>query len=213
MRLYREAVSSPKSFQRRAVRALVLYPMNALVNDQLGRVRQLLGDDDVAAAFQKAAGRPATFGQYTGRTPFAGQRKFDAKTDGKRIRSFADFYINTVEKRAKNGEPGPTQLRRALIERGRWPVKADLLEWYGPDGAHWDRRLHPLPDDREMVARHEFYGYDVNGRHYGAPPDALITNYSMLEYMLMRPIERPDLRRDARLARGAPRADLLPRAR
>ncbi|MGK3998912.1 DEAD/DEAH box helicase [Sorangium sp. So ce1024] len=191
MRLYREAVSQPKSFQKRAVRAVVLYPMNALVNDQLGRVRRLLGDDDVAAAFQAAAGRPVTFGQYTGRTPFAGRRTFDVKGDGKKIRSFADFYIDTVEKRAHKGEPGATALRRALIERGRWPVKTDLLKWYGPDGALWDRRLHPLPDDREMVARHEFYGYDVNGRHYGAPPDVLITNYSMLEYMLMRPIERP----------------------
>lgn len=191
MRLYREAVSNPKSFQRRAVRAVVLYPMNALVNDQLGRVRRLLGDDEVAAAFQKAGERPATFGQYTGRTPFAGHRTFDAKGDGKRIRSFADFYINTVEKPAHKGEPGATQLRRALMDRGRWPAKADLLKWYGPDGAPWDRRLHPLPEDREMVARHEFYGYDINGRHYGAPPDVLVTNYSMLEYMLMRPIERP----------------------
>ncbi|UQA57434.1 DEAD/DEAH box helicase [Polyangium aurulentum] len=191
MRLYREAVSDPKSFQRRAVRAVVLYPMNALVNDQLGRVRRLLGDDDVAAAFESAAGRPVTFGQYTGRTPFAGRRTFDGTGDGKKIRPFAEFYINTVEKPAQKGEPGATQLRRALMARGRWPVKADLLKWYGSDGALWDRRLHPLPGDRELVARHEFYGYDINGRHYGAPPDVLVTNYSMLEYMLMRPIERP----------------------
>ena len=26
---------------------------------------------------------------------------------------------------------------------------------------------------------------------YGGPPDILITNYSMLEYMLLRPIEQP----------------------
>ncbi len=191
MRLYREAVSQPRSFQKRAVRAIVLYPMNALVNDQLGRVRKLFGDDDVAAAFQEAAGRPVTFGQYTGRTPFAGKRTFDGKGDGKKIQSFADFYINTVERPAHKGDPTATQLRRALVERGRWPVKADLLKWYGPEGGHWDRRLHPLPEDRELVARHEFYGYDANGRHYGAPPDVLVTNYSMLEFMLMRPIERP----------------------
>jgi ATP-dependent helicase YprA (DUF1998 family) len=191
MRLYREAVSAPKSFERRAVRAVVLYPMNALVNDQLGRVRRLLGNDDVAAAFTDAAGRPVTFGQYTGRTPFAGARQFDEKHDGRKIQSFADFFINTVEIPARRGEPGAVQLRRALIERGRWPVKSDLLRWYGTKGVRWDQRLHPLPEDRELVARHEFYGYDVNGRHYGAPPDVLVTNYSMLEYMLMRPIERP----------------------
>lgn len=60
MRLLSEAVASRASFEQRAVRALVLYPMNALVNDQLGRVRKLLGDDEVAEAFELHAGRPAT---------------------------------------------------------------------------------------------------------------------------------------------------------
>ena len=39
-----------------------------------------------------------------------------------------------------------------------------------------------LPDDVELITRHEVQV---------APPDLLVTNYSMLEYMLMRPIERP----------------------
>ena len=39
-----------------------------------------------------------------------------------------------------------------------------------------------LPDDVELFTRHEVQA---------APPDLLVTNYSMLEYMLMRPIERP----------------------
>ena len=38
------------------------------------------------------------------------------------------------------------------------------------------------PDDPELLTRHEVLA---------APPDVLITNYSMLEYMLMRPLERP----------------------
>src|SRR5262249_19999412 len=56
----------------------------------------------------------------------------------------------------------------------------------------WQDRLHTQPDDRELIARHEFYGYRAPGRsqRLGAPPDVLITNYSMLEYMLMRPVER-----------------------
>ncbi|HEY9226813.1 MAG TPA: hypothetical protein VIP11_09215, partial [Gemmatimonadaceae bacterium] len=37
-------------------------------------------------------------------------------------------------------------------------------------------------DDAELVTRHEVHA---------TPPDVLITNYSMLEYMLMRPLERP----------------------
>jgi ATP-dependent helicase YprA (DUF1998 family) len=40
-----EARDRPKSFRRYdAVRAIVLYPMNALVNDQLGRLRLMFGD-------------------------------------------------------------------------------------------------------------------------------------------------------------------------
>ena len=40
-----------RSFKTRAVRALLLYPMNALVNDQLGRLRVLLGDNLLARWF------------------------------------------------------------------------------------------------------------------------------------------------------------------
>ena len=190
MRLYREAVTARASFAQRAVRTIVLYPMNALVNDQLGRVRRLLGDDDVAAAFTAAAGRPAIFGQYTGRTPFAGHRTFDGK-DATRIKSFGDFYIDTVEEKVRAGDAGATRLKQALLERGRWPAKKDLVRWYGTKGTHWDKRLHPHPDDRELVARHEFYGYQApGGERHGGPPDVLVTNYSMLEFMLMRPIER-----------------------
>ena len=47
---------------------------------------------------------------------------------------------------------------------------------------HWNQRLLTQPGDRELMTRHETQAWC---------PDLLITNYSMLEYMLMRPIERP----------------------
>ena len=191
MRLLREAATDRASFEQRAVRAIVLYPMNALVNDQLGRMRGLFGDDDVAKAFSDVAGRPAIFGQYTGRTPFPGVRQFTAETDGRRMQSFEDFYIKTVLGPAQGNPPSQDALLllRALSARGRWPAKPDLLRWFGK--GQWSNRLHPQSSDRELVARHEFYGYRApDGHVFGAPPDVLITNYSMLEYMLMRPIER-----------------------
>jgi len=191
MRLLREAADAPNSFQQRAMRAIVLYPMNALVNDQLGRMRHLFGSDEVADAFDRAAGRPVTFGQYTGRTPFPGVRRFTADTDGRRMESFSQFFIKTVLEPALSDPPDQDALLllNALNERGRWPKKPDLLEWFGT--GRWEGRLHPRPDDRELIARHEFYGYVApDGTPYGGPPDVLITNYSMLEYMLMRPIER-----------------------
>ena len=42
-RLHEEAAERSRSFARRAMRSLILYPMNALVNDQLARLRLLLG--------------------------------------------------------------------------------------------------------------------------------------------------------------------------
>ncbi|MGW6140980.1 DEAD/DEAH box helicase [Streptomyces sp. NPDC055140] len=58
-----------------AVRALVLYPMNALVDDQMTRLRKALDSD---AARQWSAkhrnGHRFYFGRYTGATPVTGER-------------------------------------------------------------------------------------------------------------------------------------------
>ncbi len=58
-----------------AVRSLILYPMNALVEDQLLRLRQAL-DSQAAHAWyaEHTGGQPFYFGRYTGRTPVAGTR-------------------------------------------------------------------------------------------------------------------------------------------
>ncbi len=48
-----------------AVRAMVLYPMNALVNGQLGRLRLLVGDPRIVQRFVGWAGRPAPVGRDT----------------------------------------------------------------------------------------------------------------------------------------------------
>ncbi|MEK7415052.1 MAG: helicase-related protein, partial [Planctomycetota bacterium] len=80
-------------------------------------------------------------------------------------------------------------LLEQLKDRGKWPAKQDLPAWFGEKGTDWQdrktgefRRAVTLPDDVELVTRHEVQM---------TPPDLLVTNYSMLEYMLMRPIERP----------------------
>ncbi len=70
-----EAHDKPEQFAKHhAVRAMVLYPMNALVNDQLGRLRLLFGDPLVVGAFEQWSGRAALFARYTSRTPYAGVR-------------------------------------------------------------------------------------------------------------------------------------------
>ena len=59
-----------------AVRALILYPMNALVEDQLSRLRKALSSDTAEQWFQKNLnGNRFYFGRYTGMTPVPGDEK------------------------------------------------------------------------------------------------------------------------------------------
>ena len=189
-KLAEEAANRPKSFGTPAVRALVLYPMNALVNDQLGRLRLLLGDDRVTKQFDTWAGRPARFARYTSRTLYPGVRT--AKKDQVKLKSLEKYYIALLDEAAKNGSPRQKRAQALIKElkaRGKWPSKPDLKAWYGSSGQRWQNaktgefeRAIMLPDDPELLTRHEVLNW---------PPDVLITNYSMLEYMLMRPLERP----------------------
>ena len=187
-KLATEAAEHPKSFARPAVRALVLYPMNALVNDQLGRLRLLLGDPRVTSQFQSWAGRPARFARYTSRTLYPGVRKVER--DQQRLKSVEDFYIDLLDREddpSSRHHAEAAALVNQLKERGKWPAKPDLRTWYGEKGSRWKRdgefvRAVMQPQDAELLTRHEVLA---------APPDVLITNYSMLEYMLMRPLERP----------------------
>ena len=190
-RLANEAVRRPNHFSTRAVRALLLYPMNALVNDQLGRLRTLFGATSVRKWFTATANRPAKFGRYTGRTLYPGMR--DGSRDQKRLKTL-EYYLK-IEDGAREGNAKDKALLQTLKDKGRWPAKPDsflgafdgLRNWYGKSGAHWeDENGDPLRaiernEDPEQLTRHEIQA---------ASPDLLVTNYSMLEYMLLRPIER-----------------------
>lgn len=176
-------------FKDAAVRALLLYPMNALVNDQLGRLRLLLGDPRVAGRFTEWSGRPARFARYTSRTLYPGVRT--AKKDQLRLKSIEPFYISLLQQRDDDASPHQARARRlieSLQARGKWPAKPDLEGWYGAKGSRWQDREGQFlravmrPEDPELFTRHEVLAN---------PPDLLVTNYSMLEYMLMRPLERP----------------------
>jgi ATP-dependent helicase YprA (DUF1998 family) len=183
-----EARENPQAFQRQhAVRALVLYPMNALVNDQLGRLRTLFGDPRTIAMFEKWAQRPALFARYTSRTPYAGLRS--ARRDGNRLASIGNFFgaIEDAKRRHDIDPNGEEDARAATLfatlqKRGKWPAKESVSDWLGKAPTPWAKRANRGPHDAELLTRDEVQK---------SPPDLLITNYSMLEYMMMRPIERP----------------------
>ena len=105
------------------VRTLIIYPMNALANDQMDRLRKILVDYP-----------EITFGCYTGQTKEYEESK--GKIEGAR-----DQYIKLHGKRDDD-----TRLRE------------------------------PLPN--EILSRE---------RMKKQPPHILITNYAMLEYLLLRP--------------------------
>ena len=190
-KLAHEASENSSSFSNQpALRALILYPMNALVNDQLGRLRSLFGDPRLVTLFKNWAGRPPRFARYTSRTPYPGIRT--SKKDYTKLRSLDEFY-GDIDRCVRNFEnEGHTEaqhLQTILRNHGKWPAKPNMAAWFGESrGFRRDRntgefvRAVTLPDDSELITRHEVQA---------APPDLLVTNYSMLEYMLMRPIERP----------------------
>lgn len=190
-----EAKDRPEQFRSfHAVRSIVLYPMNALVNDQLGRLRLLFGHPAVVSLFEEWGGRPARFARYTSRTPYAGVRS--PTKDASRLASIEDFFVD-IENGANRhalGQPHIPEederafhLKEKLTKRGKWPAKPLISDWYGSPHTHWrDRNGNYLravagPHDPELLTRHEVQEF---------PPDLMITNYSMLEYMMMRPIER-----------------------
>ncbi|WP_066400356.1 DEAD/DEAH box helicase [Neobacillus mesonae] len=186
--LAKEGVEQSETASMPGCRAILLYPMNALVNDQLGRIRKLFGDERVANVLKKGRNRPVRFGSYTSRTPYPGEASSNKNmTHLKPI--FEEFYL----KYANN-----LQAVEELKDKGKWPSK-DLVGFYAKEKEtekvyksgkrqgknftqyNWQERLKTQPDDREMLTRQEIQA---------ACPDILITNYSMLEYMLIRPIER-----------------------
>lgn len=188
-KLAAEAKARPEVFREQsAVRSLILYPMNALVNDQLGRLRAILGDPRLVTLFNGWAGRPPRFARYTSRTPYAGMR--EKEKDQRKLKPINDFYVDLVEKARSLDEEerqDAQTLMGALQARGKWPAKPDIELWYKGKKRAWQdasgnfQRAVTLPDDSELLTRHEAQA---------SAPDLLVTNYSMLEYMLMRPVER-----------------------
>ncbi|MGX1348239.1 DEAD/DEAH box helicase domain-containing protein [Bradyrhizobium elkanii] len=131
--------------RRAAIRALVLYPLNALAEDQMSRLRLAL-DSDAARNWlaTNRAGNRFWFGRYTGWTPVSGRQD----------RAGAENELRT-------------ELRR--------------LEAYAQSVAGTSaERFFPRLDGGEMWSR-----WDMQD----APPDILVTNYSMLNIMLMREVE------------------------
>lgn len=145
---YRAPRISQRAHETRpaAMRALILYPLNALVEDQLSRLRVGFDTPSVRTWLNdNRNGNQFYFGRYTGRTPGSGDRS------SSKLTKLRDELLN---------------LDQEAQQVARMPAE------------HFFQNM----DGSEMWSR-----WDMQD----SPPDILVTNYSMLNIMLMRAVEAP----------------------
>jgi len=130
----------------RGVRALILYPMNALVNDQVKRLRQLLCRQNPQQPLIK-------FGFYTSRTETEHE---DAE--------------ESLRKELETYESSELQDLFTSFDKVNLSTRDRLIE-------EAVKKIQTI----QAISRRDIWD---------CPPHILVTNYSMLEHMLIRPTER-----------------------
>lgn len=160
-----------------ALRALVLYPMNALVEDQMVRLRRTLDSDEARAVMDaRFDGNRIFFGQYTSSTQVTGYenhpRLWGHEPEKKR-RTRRQRQLRNAMKKAQADQVA------ARDHDAEELAKAKQLGISPPDKT---RFIFPSLDGGEMLSR-----WDMQE----TPPDLLVTNASMLGAMLSREVEEP----------------------
>lgn len=166
-----------------AVRAMLLYPMNALVEDQISRLRKALDSDEALAAMDSAlGGNRIRFGRYNGSTPVPGHpfkmadQRPTPSPKRQELRNKLKSHIKQyVELRAQYDAAKARfdECERAADSEGVDVARSKLQE-FSEQLAFFPRME---PSASEMFHRWEMQA---------SPPDILITNVSMLSIMLMR---------------------------
>ncbi len=171
------AMQRPNEQRDAAVRALIIYPMNALVEDQMTRLRDALDNDDVQKwMVERLNGNRIFFGRYNGATPTSGYPKFK--------------------------EPSNARIYQSLLSSMKEldEMTEDTLKLLDPTGLPEDeykknlekykirRTISQMTKGKDGIASSEMRSrFDMQQ----TPPDILITNYSMLAMMLMREVDNP----------------------
>ena len=155
--LISESRTWDKTNRPRAMRAMILYPLNALAEDQMIRLRKALNGQGKGRALdwldRCRGGNRFFFGRYTGSTPVSGR---------------GDIAQENIRKERK-------QLNedwKAAQESAKQTGNSELL-------------YHVPCMDSDSAEMWDRLSMQQNA------PDILITNYSMLNVMLMRDIEAP----------------------
>ncbi|ANL51568.1 DEAD/DEAH box helicase [Rhizobium phaseoli] len=150
----------------KAVRALVLYPLNALVEDQMVRLRKAVDSPEAREVMDRHfKGNRIFFGRYTGKSPVTGFRRHPRLADEPVWKDRADRSRTKLKKEMKRYRA----IQRRLADEGR----SEEL-----------RFVFPSTDGGELISR-----WDMQA----TPPDILVTNQSILNAMLVREVDAPIL--------------------
>jgi hypothetical protein len=160
-----------------AVRCMILYPMNALVEDQLTRLRAALDSEVARQTYRNVLnGNHIFFGRYTGQTPVTGfQRhpriaaKDDAENRSKKLNELFNFLVDVEQTQNYMDDLiSDSEINEAHLAESERSFKRS------------DRYLFPRVDGAELVDR-----WNIQE----TPPDILITNVTMLGGMLNREVD------------------------
>ena len=148
-----------------AVRAIIIYPMNALVEDQMTRLRRALDSDEARTWAQEyAGGNKIYIGRYNSETPVPGH---EYKRTGNPNRDKIEKLAARLEEIERNAQDAQTY---ATDPNNEDPNKKEVISFF------------PRLDGAEMRSR-----WDMQD----SPPDLLVTNFSMLSVMMMRDADSP----------------------
>ncbi|MDE0518928.1 MAG: DEAD/DEAH box helicase, partial [Bdellovibrionales bacterium] len=117
-----------------AVRALILYPMNALVEDQLSRLRKSLVSDKAEEWFKEHRKRNRFyFGRYTGMTPVPGNEYKKRSVNKEKLEKLSKF-LEDIDKLREQLNHHPNQTEKEELQyffptldraemRSRWDMQ------------------------------------------------------------------------------------------
>lgn len=165
-----------------AVRALILYPMNALVEDQMSRLRRAVDSDSKRAWFNQKenfGGNSIWIGRYNGNTSVAGSLVKDSEVNINKLLELKEYLQKINEDEVKIEK----YIKTSLLKEKEFKKLAN--------------NTNGLQEQKRIIDEYRSFSPRINGNEMRCrqdmqlnPPDILITNYSMLSIMLMRQVDK-----------------------
>lgn len=161
---YTAKAQRESSTRKASIKAIILYPMNALVDDQMTRLRKALDSKEAENFYRgKCENHRVYFGQYNGATPISSDINEGKNTERQKKHNDLREKVNEIQSYWN-------KIQNVIVNGN---LSDDQIE----DIIYTSQKI----GGSELLTR-----FDMQE----TPPDIFITNYSMLNIMLMR--ERED---------------------